>query len=323
MPTPKTSDQSDDYPIELELPDSAPYRAGNCGVEWITSFDSGQAGPHVMLSALVHGNEVCGAIALDWLFRQGVRPRRGRLSLAFMNVAAYLSFDAAEPTASRFLDQDFNRVWQAASLDGDRKSRELARARAVRPVVETVDLLLDLHSMQHKTPALMLSGPLEKGRALWYRNRYVRTPSFLESERRVIGEDGRVDLSAGGPANTHVIGHAGRILALVEIAHPTQVGVDPVSWIPHHLGEESPRCRRAAPRTRRSSGSRWWIWSERVERPRSFLGSSSRQLSRSGTGSVRPRETRVFARTARPRTRRKSYAACGVRYGFSGKRRRS
>ena len=48
---------------------------------------------------------------------------------------------------------------------------------------------------------------LEAGRALWYRNRYVRTPSFVDSERNVIGEDGSLDLAAGGPANTHVIGH--------------------------------------------------------------------------------------------------------------------
>ncbi|MEE2663304.1 MAG: carotenoid oxygenase family protein [Myxococcota bacterium] len=66
---------------------------------------------------------------------------------------------------------------------------------------------------------------LEAGRALWYRNRYVRTPSFLDPEREVIGESG-VDLGAGGPANTHVVEHAGRILALVEIAHPCEVDAE-------------------------------------------------------------------------------------------------
>jgi len=66
---------------------------------------------------------------------------------------------------------------------------------------------------------------LERGRALWYRNRYVRTPSFVDPEREVIGESG-LDLAAGGPANTHVIEHAGRILALVEIAHPCEVDAE-------------------------------------------------------------------------------------------------
>jgi carotenoid cleavage dioxygenase len=66
---------------------------------------------------------------------------------------------------------------------------------------------------------------LEAGRALWYRNRYLRTPSFLDPQREVISEQG-IDLGAGGPANTHVIEHAGRILALVEVAHPTEVDAE-------------------------------------------------------------------------------------------------
>ena len=35
------------------------------------------AGPHVLVQALTHGNEVCGAIALDWLLGEGFRPTRG------------------------------------------------------------------------------------------------------------------------------------------------------------------------------------------------------------------------------------------------------
>ncbi len=88
-------DPRDDYAIELTPPDITPYRAGNLGIDYITCFESGQPGPHVMISALVHGNEICGAIALDFLFRSGLRPRRGRLSLGFMNVAAFQAFDPA------------------------------------------------------------------------------------------------------------------------------------------------------------------------------------------------------------------------------------
>ncbi|SFJ95582.1 Succinylglutamate desuccinylase [Pseudovibrio ascidiaceicola] len=158
--------ESTAYPIEIDFPDILPYKVGNTGVDWITTFDSGTAGPHVMISALVHGNEPCGAVALDWLFKQEVRPVQGKLSFAFMNVAAYNSFDRNDPTASRYLDQDFNRVWQNCSLNGPEVTRELERAREVRPVVETVDYLLDLHSMQHKNAPLMLAGDQEKGRAL-------------------------------------------------------------------------------------------------------------------------------------------------------------
>jgi predicted deacylase len=119
-----------------------------------------------MLSAVVHGNELCGAIILDWLLRAGVRPLRGRLTLAFMNVEAYQRFDPAAPSASRFVDEDFNRLWAQDVLDGPRDSSELRRARAVRPVIDDVDVLLDIHSMQQGSEPLMLCGPVLKGREL-------------------------------------------------------------------------------------------------------------------------------------------------------------
>ena len=90
-----------------------------------------------MVAALTHGNEICGAIALDKLLRAGIRPRRGRLTLAFNNVAAYREFDPRYPIASRYIDEDFNRLWIPATLDGPRQSVELERARALRPVVDS------------------------------------------------------------------------------------------------------------------------------------------------------------------------------------------
>ncbi len=150
------------YPVELTPPDIAPYRTGNTGVEYVTTFDSGVAGPHVLVTALTHGNEICGAIALDRLLRAGLRPRRGRLTLAFDNVAAFHTFDRRFPGASRFVDEDFNRLWDRATLDGPRRSAELARARALRPIVEAADFLLDLHSMQYATAPLMLTGTRAK-----------------------------------------------------------------------------------------------------------------------------------------------------------------
>lgn len=154
------------YAVELTPPDIEPYRAGNTGVEYVTTFDSGVAGPHVLVAALTHGNEICGAIALDRLFRAGLRPRRGRLTLAFDNVAAYKSFDRRYPVVSRFVDEDFNRLWDEATLDGLRQSAELARARVLRPFVEAADFLLDIHSMQYATAPLMLAGTLDRSVAL-------------------------------------------------------------------------------------------------------------------------------------------------------------
>ena len=49
------------------------------------------------------------------------------------------------PIASRFVDEDFNRLWAPATLDGPRQSTELARARILRPIVDAADFLLDIH----------------------------------------------------------------------------------------------------------------------------------------------------------------------------------
>ena len=101
------SSVSDNYPIELIAPDISAYRAGNTGIDYVTTFDSGNAGPHVMISAVTHGNELCGAITLDYLFKQNVRPKFGKLSFAFNNYRAFLNFDPEHPLMSRFVDEDF------------------------------------------------------------------------------------------------------------------------------------------------------------------------------------------------------------------------
>jgi predicted deacylase len=141
------------------------YRESNTGIPYVHSFDSGVPGPHVMVNALTHGNEVCGAIVVKALLDLGVRPRHGRLTLAFANVEAYKTFDLSRPDASRYVTQDFNRVWTPSVLDDKRRECvELRRARAMRPLINTVDLLLDLHSMHEcSAPLLLLSGPLDKG----------------------------------------------------------------------------------------------------------------------------------------------------------------
>ncbi|MEO7493824.1 MAG: M14 family metallopeptidase [Massilia sp.] len=157
----------DTYPIEVDFPALDAYAAGNAGLPYVYTFDSGVPGKHTMINALTHGNEVCGAIAVKALLDAGLRPRRGRLTLAFANVEAYQRFDPARPDASRFVDQDFNRVWNPATLDdASLDSSELRRARAMRPLIDSVDYLLDLHSMHERSSPLSVCGPLDKGIAL-------------------------------------------------------------------------------------------------------------------------------------------------------------
>ena len=88
------------HPVELSPPDISPYRKGNTGIDYVHSFRAAVPGPHVLVNALTHGNEICGAIAVDFLFRHDLRPLRGTLTLGFANVAAYETFDTANPGAS-------------------------------------------------------------------------------------------------------------------------------------------------------------------------------------------------------------------------------
>lgn len=162
--TPAAGAELDPYPVEFAFPDIRPYADGNTGIPYAHSFDSGKPGRHTMIACLTHGNEVSGAVAVKAILDAGLRPRRGRLTLVFGNVDAYHSFDPARPDASRFVDQDMNRVWQAATLDdATLDSSELRRARALRPLVDSVDCLLDLHSMHERSAPLTVCGPLDKG----------------------------------------------------------------------------------------------------------------------------------------------------------------
>ena len=59
---------------------------------------------------------------------------------------------------------------------------------------------------------------IENGRAAWYRNRWVRTDSVVDPFP-LYNEDGTRNLRAS-VANTHIVNHAGKTLALVESSLP-------------------------------------------------------------------------------------------------------
>ena len=62
---------------------------------------------------------------------------------------------------------------------------------------------------------------LEGGRASWYRNRWVKTPKF-EKGLSAMDPECMADRTASA-ANTHVLGHAGKILALEEGSFPFEL----------------------------------------------------------------------------------------------------
>jgi carotenoid cleavage dioxygenase len=68
---------------------------------------------------------------------------------------------------------------------------------------------------------------LDGGRASSYRNRWVQT-STLTHGAQMYDERGNADLTAG-VANTHVVRHAGRTLALVETSLPYELSCEPGS----------------------------------------------------------------------------------------------
>ena len=181
------------HPIEISPPDITPYRTGNTGVDYVRVLDSGKPGPNVMVQALTHGNEFCGAIALDFLIKQGIEPINGKLTLAFANVAAYARFDFDDPDRSRYIDEDYNRVWGDDALLGSRDSAELRRARALRPFVDAAEYLLDLHSMTEPCRPIMVCAVSGKG-----------GEKSLALSRK-IGVPGELLIDTGHPAGLRMI----------------------------------------------------------------------------------------------------------------------
>ncbi len=182
-----------EFKVRLCRPDISPWSAGNTGITGITTRDSRRSGPHVALLSLMHGNELAGAIVLDRLLRAGLMPTRGKLSFGFLNLTAFERFDPLRPTASRFLDEDMNRVWDGAILDGPRHSIELDRAREIRPFIDTVDVMLDLHSMLWPSEALILCGVPAKGRIL---AKAIGTPSLVVADHGHVNGRRLIDYPA-------------------------------------------------------------------------------------------------------------------------------
>ena len=94
---------------------------------------------------------------------------------------------------------------------------------------------------------------LRDGKAEWYRNRYVQTPFVANPDKPVIDMAESLTDMASSKANTHVIGHAGQILALEEGHFPYVLDgnletVGPTDY-DGKLDRRSPRTRRSAPIT--------------------------------------------------------------------------
>ena len=175
------------HPVQTPPPAIGRWQASGCGVPYVHERIGIEPGPDVLVTALVHGNEYSGAIVIGELLASGWQPAHGRVTFAFCNVAAFERFDAREPDASRFVDEDFNRVWSAArlnSVESADQSTELTRARQLLPLVERATHLLDLHSMHELGSPLLVSGTLQRN---------IDFAQGLQTPSQVIIDSGHAD----------------------------------------------------------------------------------------------------------------------------------
>ena len=149
------------HPVQIQKPNIARWAATGIA-PYVHERQGSTSGPEVLVTALVHGNEYSGAIVVGELLANGWQPACGRVTFAFCNGAAFDRFDSAVPDASRYIDEDFNRVWSAARLDSSAASCELTRARQLRPFVARATHLLDLHSMHEPSTPLWVTGTLQR-----------------------------------------------------------------------------------------------------------------------------------------------------------------
>ena len=150
------------HPVQTLPPAISRWEASDSGTPYVHERIGIDSGPDVLITALVHGNEYSGAIAVHELLVSGWQPACGRVTFAFCNVTAFERFDANSPDASRYVDEDFNRVWSAARLACSDTSTELMRARQLLPFVARATHLLDLHSMHEPAAPLLVTGTLQR-----------------------------------------------------------------------------------------------------------------------------------------------------------------
>ena len=186
--------------LEVLPRDLSAYRAGNTGIPYVHRFDSGKPGPHVLVNALTHGNEICGMVAATHLLDTGVRPRIGTLTVSFANVEAYEAFDREKPFDNRQLVHNLNRIWSPEWLEGEEDSPELRRARELRPVVAAADHILDIHSTSQPVVPFWVYPAFERNAkvalAIGRPSVHLVMPDGLGSGTPVI-QHGRHGLAAG------------------------------------------------------------------------------------------------------------------------------
>ena len=112
-------------------------------------------GPHLVVFGAIHGNEVCGPLALQRLMEEFESGKRTLLkgTCTFVPVCNARAFAAN----TRYIEENLNRVFLVRE---DPTSHEGQLANELAPLVHQADYLLDLHSMQADgEPFVFLNNP--------------------------------------------------------------------------------------------------------------------------------------------------------------------
>ena len=131
----------------------------NSPYPWVYSYDGGEFDFHLIISAIIHGNEygsLPGILELIQNLEQGTISFGGKMTVVLGNPeAARLNV--------RFLESDLNRMF----LPNEYQTHEAHRARELMPIFDKADLLIDFHQTILHTQKSFYICPLTKDILHW------------------------------------------------------------------------------------------------------------------------------------------------------------
>lgn len=124
----------------------------------IYCFDARQPGKHLLILGGIHGNEICGPLALQSLINEisssALEICRGKLTIVpVCNPRAYQE-------GKRFIEKDLNRFFRRLNSRPDTYEENLALE--LIPLVETCDYVLDIHSLTIASEPFVIQDYLDK-----------------------------------------------------------------------------------------------------------------------------------------------------------------
>ncbi len=187
----------------IALPDRRVLEAGNTSTAGVWQYKGGEPGPTVLVTSLIHGNEIAGALACAAFVAQPPAIKHGTLIIAFCNLKAYEQIEDANKEHCRWFAEDMNRVWGRIDTPFNAQdSYELNRAKELKAWIDQSDVLLDLHSMHTSGPALGLVGT--ESRNVEFAKR-IAQPQYLIADKGHAAGKRLIDLDRFTQSSEHAV----------------------------------------------------------------------------------------------------------------------